>query len=70
MNTNELYFRCFEINDYGDEIIDSVKFIPISDVYYGGTPINDIGENLEHDGLVYILVDGEYQEINKKDLVD
>lgn len=55
MNTTQVFLRYFE-SDSTNEIEGTSRFVSISEIDYSGTPIDDNGDDLDNDGLVYYKV--------------
>jgi len=56
MLTSQVFLRYFQSDENCNEIPDTEVFVSVADLDYSGCPIDDDGNNFDHDGLVYFKV--------------
>jgi hypothetical protein len=56
MNTSQVFLRYFQSDDDANEIEGTSRFISFSDIDAYGCPIDDEGNDLDNDQLVYFKV--------------
>jgi hypothetical protein len=70
MNTSQVFLRYFQSDDDANEIEGTSLFVSVSDIDCLGCPIDEDGNDLDNDCLVYVFNGESYEVIDKRDLID